>query len=749
MSDLRKTLRLLISLATTAASFTAMTADQPASNREMAGLLSRIARQTRDSPNDYSNEEQIERLRSRLKQPLPPHEQLQSRFQLAEELLKARHNDEAVGTFEGFISDLKSQAPEVYAGGEAFFTTRLAIAYLRQAEQDNCIHHHNPESCLFPIRNGGVHSNRKGSTKVRDILAPLLRKNPDYLPARWLYCVAAMTLGEYPHAVPEAWQFPKDAFRSDYDIKRFPEVAAAAGLGVDGLAGGVCMEDFDNDGWLDIAVSSWGVEDQLRVFRNLGNGRFEDRTREAGLAGIVGGLNLVHADYNNDGRIDILVLRGAWLDGVGKHPNSLLRNNGDGSFTDVTRQSGLLSFRPTQTAAWFDYDGDGWLDLYIGNESNGGHAFPCELFRNNGDGSFTEVAAASRVNFSEYIKAVVSGDFNNDGRPDLFLSNTDGPNRLLRNDGPMDPASPDPANWRFTEVGHHAGIQRPIISFPSWFWDFDNDGWEDLLVLDYDGDRLPDLVHNYLGRPMFGEGMKLYRNLGDGTFADVTRRMGLEIAALAMGSNFGDLDNDGWLDFYVGTGIPDLGAIFPNRMFRNANGQRFQDVTTSGGFGHLQKGHGVAFGDLDNDGDQDVYAVMGGAFSGDRFFNAVFANPGHSNNWIKLRLIGTRSNRSAIGARVKLSLHQDGALREIHRSVGSGGSFGANPLLLEIGVGSAESISDLEIRWPGSPRIQRFSKLEVNRLLVITEGAENPVAQKVPAIRMNETDQKSVDAVRP
>lgn len=734
MSDVRKTLRLCIALAAAAASLTATAADQPAPNREMADLLRQIARQTRDSPNDYSNEEQIERLRARLKTPLPPHERLQSRFQLAEELLKARHNDEAIRTFEGFISDLKSQAPEVYAGGEAFFTTRLAIAYLRQAEQDNCIHHHNPDSCLFPIRNNGVHSNRKGSARVRDILAPLLRKNPDYLPARWLYCVAAMTLGEYPHAVPEAWRFPEDAFRSEHDIKRFPDVAASAGLGVDGLAGGVCMEDFDNDGWLDIAVSSSGVEDQLRVFRNLGNGRFEDRTREAGLAGIVGGLNLIHADYNNDGQIDILVLRGAWLDGVGKHPNSLLRNNGDGTFTDVTKQCGLLSFRPTQTAAWFDYDGDGWLDLYIGNESNGGHAFPCELFHNNGDGSFTEVAGACRLNFSEYIKAVVAGDFNNDGRPDLFLSNTEGPNRLLRNDGPMDPATPDPARWRFTEVGHHAGVQRPIISFPSWFWDFDNDGWEDLLVLDYDGDKLPDLVHNYLGRPMFGEGMKLYRNLGDGTFDDVTRRMGLEKAALAMGSNFGDLDNDGWLDFYVGTGIPDLGAVFPNRMFRNAEGRRFQDVTTSGGFGHLQKGHGVAFGDLDNDGDQDVYAVIGGAFTGDNFFNALFLNPGHGQRWLKLRLVGTRSNRCAIGARLKLTVETAGNGRTIHRTVGSGGSFGASPLLQEIGLGNCDRIVSLEVRWPGSDDRQTFRQLKSDRLYRITQGSDDAELRPIPTI---------------
>ncbi len=708
----------------------------------MAALLKEVAARTRARPNDYSNDEEVARLREQLKAPLPPQAMMKTRFDLAEALLKAGETEASIGYFESFLSDIRKMAPEVYTQAESFFKSRLAIAYIRLGEQRNCIHHHNSDSCIFPIANHGVHSNPEGSLKARGLLEDILRKNPDYLPARWLLCVAAMTLGNYPESVPETWRFPDDAFDSPHDIRRFPDVAARIGLAANGLAGGIAVEDFDNDGLLDVFVSSWGFEDPLRFFRNRGDGTFEEHTDEAGLAGIGGGLNLVHADYDNDGLMDVLVLRGAWLDGLGEHPNSLLRNNGDGTFTDVTRKSGLLSFRPTQTAAWFDYDSDGWLDLYIGNETEheSGFLFKCELYHNNRDGSFTEIADRCGVAFQQYVKGVAAGDFNNDGRPDLYLSINDGPNLLLRNDGPADPAGPEPTRWRFTEVGAAAGVQRPVISFPTWFWDFDNDGREDILALDYDEQKLPDIVNNFLGRPMSSEGMKLYRNRGDGTFDDVTRAMGLERALLAMGCNFGDLDNDGWLDFYVGTGNPDLGAIFPNRMFRNNAGGAFQDVTTSGGFGHLQKGHGIAFADIDNDGDQDVCAVMGGAYTGDGFFNAVFSNPGHQNQWLKLRLIGSRANRCAIGARIKLTVDTGSGSRIIHRAVRSGGSFGASPLLQEVGLGPTARKVDLEIRWPGSGAIQRLEGLAPGRLYEVREDSEHPIGRQVRAIAMPKAD---------
>jgi hypothetical protein len=214
----------------------------------------------------------------------------------------------------------------------------------------------------------------------------------------------------------------------------------------------------------------------------------------------------------------------------------------------------------------------------------------------------------------------------------------------------------------------------------------------------------------------------LYRNQGDGTFADVTREAGLDRVLVSMGANFGDLDNDGYLDFYVGTGEPGLGALMPNRMFRNAGGERFQDVTTAGGFGHLQKGHGIAFSDLDNDGDQEVYAVFGGAYEGDAFQNALFENPGNANHWLHLRLEGVRSNRSAIGARLEVVVPEGKAYRSIFATVSTGGSFGSASLQQEIGLGPAPSISRLKVTWPASGLVQAFEKLEVDRAYHLREG---------------------------
>src|SRR5205823_12826185 len=153
-----------------------------------------------------------------------------------------------------------------------------------------------------------------------------------------------------------------------------------------------------------------------------------------------------------------------------------------------------------------------------------------------------------------------------------------------------------------------------------------------------------DIAADYLGVPNQAELPRLYHNNHDGTFTDVTRAARLDKVLHGMGSNFGDLDNDGFLDFYLGTGNPDLSTLIPNRMFRNNEGKFFQDVTTSGGFGHLQKGHGVAFADLDNDGDQDILANLGGAYTGDIYRKALFENPGNSNRWLKLKLVGLQSN---------------------------------------------------------------------------------------------------------
>src|SRR5690606_24331846 len=190
-----------------------------------------------------------------------------------------------------------------------------------------------------------------------------------------------------------------------------------------GMAGGICIEDFDRDGHLDLMISAWGFQDQLRYFRNTGDGRFEEKTAEAGLTGVTGGLNMAHADYDNDGYADILLMRGAWFRDQGRIPNSLLRNNGDGTFTDVTVKAGLYHKAPTQSVAWADFDLDGWLDLFSAHESipgQPGTEFPSILYRNNRDGTFTDITAASCLAVNAYVKGATAGDINADERWDLY-----------------------------------------------------------------------------------------------------------------------------------------------------------------------------------------------------------------------------------------------------------------------------------------------------------------------------------------
>ena len=585
---------------------------------------------------------------------------------------------------------------------------RLAVAYLRLGETENCLHHPSADRCILPIRGGGIHEQKAGSRKAIEYLGLLLKRQPTHLAARWLLNIAHMTVGEYPDEVPETLLVPPEAFESPQPFPRLMDVAPKLGLNTLSLSGGAIADDFDNDGWLDIVVSGWHPADQLRYFRNNGDGTFSERTEEAGFVGLFGGLNLKQADYDNDGDIDIYVLRGAWLAEAGRIPNSLLENDGKARFRDVTFDTGLGEDHfPTQTADWADYDNDGDLDLYVGNE-----VFPGQLFRNNGDRTFTDVAKSAGVENGDIAKGVTWGDYDGDRLSDLYVSNLGGANRLYHNNG----------DGTFTDVAMDLDVAFPFKSLPVWFWDYNNDGALDLFVPSYER-RVEDIAADYLGLPVVETELdSLYEGDGKGGFREVAADRGLTRITQPMGSNFGDLDNDGYLDFYLGTGYPAYEGLMPNLFFHNQAGKAFADVTMAAGLGHLQKGHGIAFADFDHDGDQDLLIELGGAYPGDAFTNALFENPGFGNHWLWIRLIGVKSNRFAIGARIHARFSDEGNVRSVYRWVNSGGSFGANPLRQHLGLGKAESIDLLEIFWPTTGETQQFREVSVNRLIEITEG---------------------------
>lgn len=697
------------------------------STAKTATLLKKLAAENVPAENLFLNDLRVPIFEARLAGANDPGVAIRARFDLATELLNAGQTLRSIEEYQTTWKTLSGSPGLLNSKDRASLRIAEAMAHLRLGEVENCISNHTSESCLLPIQRGGVHKYQRGSRAGIEILTEQLSRTPNELSARWLLNVAYMTVGEYPDKVPPQLLIPPTAFASECAFPRFPDVAAGLGLDLDTMAGGVVADDFDGDNLLDLLISAWGFHDQLRFFRNNGDGTFTDATEAAGIIGEVGGLNMISADYNNDGNPDVLVLRGAWMGRQGRFPCSLLRGDGKGHFTDVTEEAGLLAFHPTQTATWLDFNNDGWIDLFVGSESAGPEISPCRLYRNNRNGTFTERAKEVGVANVGFVKAVISGDFNNDGLPDLYLSRLNEPNVLYRNDGSQSSNKDPMGAWKFTDVAMSVGVGEPLKSFPGWFFDYDNDGWLDLFVSGYYIRDVGDIAADYLGIRNLGAVPRLYHNNRDGTFTDVAAQAGLNHVFLTMGCNFGDLDNDGFLDFYLGTGNPDLSSIMPNRMFRNDGGKRFLDVTTASGTGHLQKGHAVVFADLDNDGDQDIYESIGGAYTSDNFRNVLFENPGSSNRWITLKLEGVKSNRAALGARIKIIAANSSGDRVIYKTVSTGGSFGASPFRQEIGLGNATAIRSAEIFWPVTGKTQVVAGLQPDHFYSIREGDRDAV----------------------
>jgi hypothetical protein len=444
---------------------------------------------------------------------------------------------------------------------------KLALAYLRLGERNNCVYNHSAAACILPISGNGIHKDQLGSSKAIEVYTELLEYDPSDLESKWLLNIAYMTLGKYPDAVPEKFLLKGLGVDEVTGIKPFAEVASNIGIAPKSMAGGAIMEDFDNDGDLDVIVSSWGLEEEgMHYFRNNGDGSFSDLSKSSKLNIIRGGLYIVQTDYNNDGYKDVYVARGAWKGVFGQEPSSLLRNNGDGTFTDVTVESGLNVIGPGQAAVWADFNNDGWLDLYVGKESvdpfDGRFA---QLYINNKKGGFDDKSVEANCKIIGFIKGVTAGDYNNDGWMDIFVCGMDGSKRLLRNDGIKN------STIHFTDVSDAAGFTADNSkTFSTWFWDFDNDGWEDILMAGYGINDLSIAVAaaSEAAKVPFNNvgGAILYRNNHNGTFTNVSDAMGLNKVIFAMGANFGDIDNDGYLDMYFGTGNPLFESISPNNV---------------------------------------------------------------------------------------------------------------------------------------------------------------------------------------
>lgn len=584
------------------------------------------------------------------------------------------------------------------------------VAALRRGENDNCVMCRGESSCILPISQAAVHKKPTGSRLAIQHFREYLEQFPGDFEVQWLLNVAHMTLGEHPGKVDSQYLISLDRFRnSEFDIGKFRDVANFVGVDRFNQAGCGIMDDFNNDGLLDLVVSSYDPTESLAVYRNKGNGVFEDRSKSAGVTNQLGGLFCVQTDYNNDGYLDVYIPRGAWLP-LAIRP-SLLRNNGDGTFADVTKETGLLDPVNSNSAAWADYDNDGWLDLFVCCERQ-----PNRLYHNRRDGSFEEVASRAGLGGSariEFCKGAAWVDIDNDDYPDLFLNNLGGAAELYRNN----------RDGTFKDGSAELGIDGPRHGFSCWAWDYDNDGWLDLFATCYDR-GVEDVIRGLLGEPHIRYSNRLFRNLKGKDFEDKTKEAGLDMVFATMGSNYADFDNDGFLDMYLATGEPSFATLVPNRMFKNVAGKRFSEITGTSGTGHLQKGHGVACGDWDRDGDIDLFVEVGGAVNGDKFHNLLFQNPGQGNHWLTVKLVGKKTNRPAIGARIKVVTGEEKPLT-IHRHVSSGSSFGANPLEQTIGVGKADRVATLEIHWPTSGTTQVFRDVPVNQAIEITEFAES------------------------
>ncbi|MEE2659857.1 MAG: FG-GAP-like repeat-containing protein [Candidatus Latescibacterota bacterium] len=517
----------------------------------------------------------------------------------------------------------------------------------------------------------------------------------------------------YPGNLPASQQIhpaPQDA----QSPVKFADVAAQAGVDKHDRGRGSAWGDFDGDGDLDLF--SVGIQVVSSLYLNQGRSRdgqvhFTDVAQQSGIADPRGGWSSTTTDFDNDGDLDLYVTRDAWEGGVA---NSLFVNGGSGRFEDEALRLGVEDPDASFTAAWADYDGDGLVDLYVADGITGDGA-PNKLFRNTGSG-FEDQAASAGVDHRGKSLGVTFGDVDRDGDVDLYVADVGGPNTLYRNEG----ATRVGELVRFRDVTDEAGVAAPEDGgYVAFFFDSDQDGWPDLFAsaMCYYEHFIESQVTGQAAGPSRPH---LYRNRGDGTFQDVAVRAGISRSFGSMGAGHGDIDYDGLVDIYLSNGGPIMPRFEPNTLYHNL-GERFADITESAGVGNPGKGHGATFADYDEDGDLDLYAGVGGHYPGDLWANSLYRNDGHNRQWLGVRLWGAASNRSAIGARVRIRVED----RWSHAEVASGGGFGStNSLVLEFGLGNADRVDEVEVQWPAGS-VSRRRNLKGGKVYEISEEVEN------------------------
>ncbi|MCC6535908.1 MAG: VCBS repeat-containing protein [Bryobacterales bacterium] len=511
---------------------------------------------------------------------------------------------------------------------------------------------------------------------------------------QWLLAACLKEWKEAGIQVPPALAFPAAApviSTAAREGIRFEDMAPELGLNRRDGNGTIAFGDYDGDGRLDVFLAGSG--EFLAVYRNEG-ARFRDVTAEVGLARQPSGYSLNLVDYDNDARLDLYLTLNGWS---GPMPNRLFRNTG-GKFVDVTAASGAGDAGSGFVSAWADFDADGLLDFAVANGVLKDGSTP-RVYRNLGHGKFADVTVAAGIVEPPTYGAIglAVGDYDRDGDPDLFINGLgDAPNRLYRNEGGL----------RFRDVTRTAGLaaQPAHNGFVAFFVDADNDTWPDLLVTSLApwAAVLDGLIQP--SAPPHADSTRLFRNRRDGTFEDVTLAAGLAAPMGVMGSGVADLDNDGWIDFYFGTGDPQLSRLEPNRLFRNEGGGRFADVTSLTEFARPgRKGHGVAFAELDGDGDLDMYAQLGGHYPGDHAANAFYRNlAGNRLHWLEVDLIPKSGNRYAvIGAQVVVKAGGLTIYREVKGSEGFGST---SDYRQHFGLGRAASVDSIEVWWPSGRR---------------------------------------------